>query len=102
MYTMIERRTVNRERLGETMEQAEREFLPKLRVAPGFTGFYLVVDEPHGVNTAIIVWESKAQADAFDAVNSRWMRTLESLGHTLESDNRGETVLRIESTPAPD
>jgi len=97
MYTIVERRTINPDSMQETMQRAEGEFFPKLRAAPGFTGFYLVNDQEHGINTAIIVWETKAHADAFDAGNSAWMQTLESLGHTLQSDNRGETVIQIEA-----
>lgn len=97
MYTVVERRKANQARVQETMQRAQSEFFPGLRKAPGFTGFYLVADEANGINTAIIVWESKAQADAFAGENSGWMRTLEEMGHTLQSDNRGETV--IELTP---
>ena len=96
MYTWVERRTVNPERLHETIERAQSAFFPKLQQAPGFTGFSLVADEASGINTAIIVWESKAHADAFDAENSAWMRTLEAFGHPQQSDNRGETVITIE------
>ncbi len=96
MYTIVERRTINPDSMQETMQRGESEFFPKLRAASGFTGFYLVNDQEHGINTAIIVWETKAHADAFDAGNSAWMQTLESLGHALQSDNRGETVMQIE------
>jgi hypothetical protein len=95
MYTWIERRKANVERLQETMQRAQNEFFPKLQRAPGFTGFQLVADQATGINTAIIIWESKAQADAFADENSAWMRTLEQLGHTLQSDNRGETVINL-------
>jgi hypothetical protein len=97
MYTVVERRKVNVERLQETTQRAQSEFFPRLQAAPGFIGFYLVADEANGINTAVIVWESKAQADAFEAENSRWLRTLEELGHTLQSDNRGETVITVEA-----
>jgi len=97
MYTMVERRTINRERLQETVQRAQSEFFPKLQQAPGFVGFYLVTDEEHGINTAIVVWENKAQAEAFYQEGAGWLRTLDELGHTLQSDNRGETV--IELTP---
>ena len=97
MYTVVERRKVNTARLQETIQRAQSEFFPQLKAAPGFVGFYLVADEANGVNTAVIVWESKAQADAFEAENSRWMRTLEELGHPLQSDNRGETVITVEA-----
>ncbi len=96
MYTIVERRKVNPETMQETIQRGQGEFFPHLQAAPGFTGFYLVADEANGINTAIIVWESKAQADAFDAANSSWMQKLEALGHPLQSDNRGETVIQIE------
>jgi hypothetical protein len=95
MYTWIERRKANLERLQETMQRAQSDFFPKLQRAPGFSGFYLVADQANGINTAIIIWESKAQADAFTEENSAWMQTLEQFGHTLQSDNRGETVINL-------
>jgi heme-degrading monooxygenase HmoA len=96
MYTTIERRKINRERLDETVQRAQREFFPNLQRAPGFVGFYLVNDEQNGINTAIIVWEGKAQAEAFYPQMESWMQTLEGFGHQLQSDNRGETVIQLE------
>ncbi len=61
MYTIVDRRTINRERLQETVGQAQRDFLPKLQAASGFVGFYLVADEAHSINTAILLFESKAK-----------------------------------------
>ncbi len=55
MYTIVERRTTNRESLQETGERAQSEFFPHLQQAPGFIGFYLVADEPNSINTAVIV-----------------------------------------------
>lgn len=96
MYTIIERRKINPGTIQATVQRAQAEFFPKLQAAPGFNSFYLVSDEANGINTAVVVWESKAQADAFDGVNSGWLRTLEELGHTLQSDNRGETVIALQ------
>lgn len=98
MYTIVERRKANRERMQETVQRAQTEFFPKLQEAPGFVSFYLVADEANAVNTAIIVWESKQQADAFDAVGKGWQQTLEQMGHALQSENRGETVIALEPT----
>lgn len=95
MYTTVERRTINRERLQETVQRAQGEFFPKLQRAPGFVGFSLVADEENGINTAVVVWEGKAQAEAFDTESKGWMQTLEELGHTLQSDNRGETMIQL-------
>lgn len=96
MYTIVERRKINPDRLQETMQRAESEFFPKLRTAPGFTSFSIVADEAQGINMAIVVWASQAQADTFEAENRAWMRTLEELGHALQTDNRGDTVMQLE------
>lgn len=95
MYTIIERRKANQSRAQETGQQAQREFLPKLQQAPGFVGFYLVEDQENGVNTAIVVWESKAQADAFQQEADSWARTLDEHGHRRETSNRGETIIQV-------
>jgi len=96
MYTMIERRTINRERIQETVQRAQSEFFPKMQHAPGFVSFYLVTDEENGINTAISVWENKAHAEAFVPEATSWLRTLDELGHTLQSTNHGETMIEIE------
>ncbi len=97
MYTLIERRTINRDRLQETFQRAQGEFFPTMQRAPGFVGFYLVSDEENGINTAISVWDSKAHAEAFsnEATTVRWLRTLDELGHTHQTTNQGETVVDI-------
>ena len=97
VYTTVERRKINRERLQETVQRAQAEFFPKLQRAPGFVGFYLVTDEDNSINTAIVVWHDKMQADAFYSQGAEsWLQTLEELGHTLQSDNRGETVIQLD------
>ena len=96
MYTLVERRKINRERLQETMQRAQAEFFPKLQRAPGFVGFYLVADEEEGINTAIVVWEDKARADSFNTLAGGWLHTLDELGHALQSSNRGETVIQVQ------
>jgi heme-degrading monooxygenase HmoA len=96
MYTMIERRGVNEATMDETVQRAQSEFFPKLQAAPGFIGFYLVSDETNGVNTAVVVWDSKSDAEAFDPAGEPWMRALDELGHALQSENRGEVVIQPE------
>src|SRR4051794_31211944 len=98
VYTEVERRGVNPATIDETIRRGQVEFFPKLQAAPGFIGFYLVADEANATNTAIIVWESKADADAFDLVGEFWRRALDDLGHPLQSDNRGEVVIQLEPT----
>jgi heme-degrading monooxygenase HmoA len=95
MYTLIERRRMNPERAEEAMRRAQSEFFPKLQQAPGLIGFYIVNDEEQGVATAVVVWRDRESAKAFQPQADEWLRTLDALGHTLESSNRGETVVEI-------
>jgi heme-degrading monooxygenase HmoA len=96
VYTIIDRRTINQERLPETTERAEREYFPKLQAAPGFSGFYLVADEGSDLFVGITVWESKSAADAFEASMSGWLQVLEELGHNGQTANRGEAVIELQ------
>lgn len=99
MYTVIERRKMNAARGQETMRRAQAEFFPKLRQAPGFVGFYLVADEANGTNTAVIVWEDRASAAAFEAQAAPWLRALDELGHAVQSTDQGETVVQVTREP---
>ncbi len=96
MYTIIDRRKANRARVDETVQASQGGATAKLSAASGFVGMYLVEDTEEGVNTQIIMWESKAHADAFKHDTDGWNRTLDAHGHRLESSNRGEAVLSIE------
>ncbi|MCU1502153.1 MAG: hypothetical protein JWM12_1507 [Ilumatobacteraceae bacterium] len=94
MYTIIDRRNVNQARLDETTRRAQTEFFPKVQAAEGFVGFSLVADGD--LFTAIFVWEDQSKAEAFDASYADWTKVLEEMGHKLETDNRGETVIQLE------
>ncbi len=96
MYTIIERRKVNHARVHETEQAAQDGPMSKLPTASGFVGLYLVEDTEAGVNTQIVVWESKAHADAFQQDADSWNRMLDAHGHRLESANRGETVIHVD------
>ena len=96
MYTVVTRRSYDPARMQETRQRAEEEYFPKLQAAKGFVGFYLVNDQENQTNVAISVWDDKAQAEAFFSANSSWMRTLDSLGSTEQSQNRGETMVQLE------
>ena len=93
---MIERRGFNEAAMDETARRAQTEFFPKLQAAPGFISFSLVSDEANRVNTAVVAWESKADAEAFDPAGAPWIRALDELGHPLQSENRGEIVIQLE------
>jgi hypothetical protein len=94
VYTIIDRRNVNQARLEETTRRAQTEFFPKIQEADGFVGFYLVADGD--LNTAIFVWEDQSKAEAFEATYGEWTKVLDEMGHKLETDNRGETVIQLE------
>ncbi len=95
MYTVIERRTVNRERIQETVQRGQSEFFPQMQHAPGFVSFSVVADEENGIYTAITIWENKAHAEAFVPELASWVRTLVEHGHTLQSTNYGETMFDL-------
>jgi quinol monooxygenase YgiN len=94
MYAMVTRRRSNPERQEETRRRAADEFFPKLRQAPGFVAFYLVAGED-GVNSAISVWESREQAEAFRPEVQAWSATLEELGNRQESITAGEVLAAV-------
>jgi hypothetical protein len=95
VYTLIDRRKVNHARLDETTELGGVEFFPKLQAADGFIGFYLVADGD--LFTAIIVWNDRASAEAFDGTYRAWTKKLEEFGHKPETENQGETVIALEA-----
>ncbi len=94
MYAMVTRRTMNPARAQETRERAASEFWPKLQQAPGFVSFSLIQGED-GVTTAVVLWESKAQADAFRGEAAGWSRALDEFGHQLETQGGGEVVQHL-------
>lgn len=94
MYALVARRTMNASRAQETMERAHSEFYPKLKQAPGFKSLSLIRGED-GSATSVIVFESKADFDAFQSVASGWMQVLDELGHTRESMTVGEVIQHV-------
>ena len=94
MYALINRRTPNRDRQQETLQRAGSEFFPRMRQAPGFIAFYLIAGED-GVNTAISLWEDRAQAEAWQPQAQAWSDTLDELGNRLESRTAGEVTAHV-------
>ncbi len=92
MYAVVTRRRMNADRAEEARERATREFHPKLHEAPGFVSFSLIQGE-QGVNVVVILFERKDHADA--AIGESWSRTLDGLGHQLESRDTGEVVQHL-------
>ncbi len=93
MYATVNQRKMNEAKRQETRQQAEREFFPQLRQAPGFVTMYLIAEEE--ANLAVVIWESKAQADAFGKVGEGWMKTLEEHGHQMQRSGGGEVVTHV-------
>ena len=94
MYAQITRRTPDRARQQAIRERAAREFFPKLQQAPGFVAFYLVAGED-GQNTAIVLWEDRARAEAFQGQQQAWSDTLEEMGSRRDSGTAGEVTTHV-------
>ena len=91
MYAVVDRRQTDFARAQKARERAQRVFFPKLQRAPGFVSFTLVQGKD-GVATAVVLWESQVQTDAFRAEAEAWQRAPDEFGHGLETQGRGEVV----------
>jgi heme-degrading monooxygenase HmoA len=96
MHAVVTRRTMNAARQQETMERARSELVPKLQQAPGFKSLTVIQGED-GIVTVAVLFESKAQAQAFQGDAAGWARTLDELGHRLESQNAGDSARKVVS-----
>jgi len=85
---------MNEARVQETRELAMRDYQPLVQRAPGFVSFTLVRDEG-GINIAIVLFESKAHADAFEGEGERWRRKLAEMGHQIDTRESGEVTMHI-------
>ncbi len=94
MYAIVTRRKINEARSAETRERAQRDFFPKLQRTPGFVSFTLIQDTD-GVNNAVVVFESEEAAAAFREEGDAWGRTLDELGHTVESFAQGQVTQHL-------
>jgi hypothetical protein len=94
MYAIVTRRSMNQPRMQETRELARSEFLPKMQQAPGFVSFSLIQGED-GVNTAVILFQSKEHAEGFRGEAETWSRKLDEFGHRLETRSGGEVVEHV-------
>ena len=94
MYAVITRRTADPARAAEARERGPQEYFPQLQQAPGFRDLYLVPGQD-GVTTAVVLWESQAQADAFLPQSQAWMQALEGMGLRSESRTAGEVATHV-------
>jgi heme-degrading monooxygenase HmoA len=95
MYTVVERRKTNPDTIQQTAERAGRELFPQMQASDGFVGFYVVNDEAQGEHVVIMVWQTKAQAEAFLAAEQDWMKVPGEMGQELLTTNTGDTIVDL-------
>jgi len=94
MYAIVTRRRMNPARMEETRALGRSEFFPKMQQAPGFVSFSLIRGED-GVNTAVILFQSKEHAEGFRGEAEAWTRKLDEFGHQFEGQSMGEVVEHV-------
>jgi antibiotic biosynthesis monooxygenase (ABM) superfamily enzyme len=60
----------------------EKEFIPSMKKIPGFRGCYMVAG-PKGEYTCFVLWENRANADAYVSSPGR-QTALKGIGEILE------------------
>ena len=93
MYAIVTRRRMNPAQTDAIRARFTRDYRQALAQAPSFASFTLVEGES-GVNTAILVFDTKEEADAFldHPAIVAWRQELEALGHHLEMEDRGPVM----------
>lgn len=66
MYCMIARNQMKPGQLDAVVKAFEKDFVPVMKRSPGFRGCYMLAG-PKGEYTAFVLWESRADADAYVA-----------------------------------
>lgn len=94
MYAVYTQRKMDPAHAQEARQRAEKDFFPKLQQAPGFVSFHLIQGDD-GANLAVVVWESRAAADAFRPESERWFEVLDQMGHQLQHRGRGEVLISL-------
>jgi hypothetical protein len=94
MYAVVIRRKADPALRGQALARAQSEYFPDLQQAPGFVALYLVAGDD-GTTNAINIWESRAQAEAFQGTMDAWGNTLTELGITEDSRVAGEVIHQL-------
>jgi hypothetical protein len=94
MDAPVARRTTTASTVQETMDRAHAGFYPTLRQAPGLKSLSLIRGD-EGIVPSVIVFENRADFDAFQGVFSGWVQTLDDLGHAGESMSAGEVIQHV-------
>jgi len=66
MYCMIARNEMRPGQADAVVKALETEFVPVMKKSPGFRGCYMLAG-PKGEYTAFVLWESRADAEAYVA-----------------------------------
>ncbi len=82
MYCMIARNQMKPGQVDAIVKTLEQDFVPVLKKAPGFRACYMMAG-PQGEYTAFVLWESRANADAYIASPER-DRALAGMADKLE------------------
>jgi len=54
-----------------------------------------LVESEGNARTAVVLWESQAQADAFRGEAESWGHAMDELGHRVETRDAGEVMEHI-------
>jgi heme-degrading monooxygenase HmoA len=73
--------------------RAEKELFPKMRQAPGFISMTLIEGED-GQNLAVVLWERREDAAAFQADAQRWAQVMDESA-PLVSRGQGEVAMHV-------
>ena len=70
MYCMIARNQMKPGMVDTVVKALEKDFVPTMKRSPGFRGCYMMAG-PKGEYTAVVLWESRANAEAYVASPER-------------------------------
>ena len=82
MYCMIARNQMKPGQVDAVVKALETDFVPVMKNSPGFRGAYMLAG-PKGEYTTFVLWESRADADAYVASPER-DRALAGVANKLE------------------
>jgi len=70
MYCMIARNQMKPGQVDAVVKALEKDFEPVMKKSPGFRGAYMLAG-PKGEYTGLVLWASRADADAYVASPER-------------------------------
>ena len=82
MYCMIARNQMKPGTVDTVVKALEKDFVPVMKKSPGFRGCYMIAG-PKGEYTAVVLWESRANAEAYVASPDR-DKALAAIADALE------------------